>query len=60
MLFRSVKVGETIRPGQKISFIERGSQVDLFIFGEVDFLVGVGDQVYGAQTPIARLSKSAR
>ncbi len=52
-----VKVGETLRPGQKISFIERGSQVDLFIFGEVDFLVSVGDQVYGAQTPIARLSR---
>jgi phosphatidylserine decarboxylase len=52
-----VNIGDLLRPGQKISFIERGSQVDLFIFGEVDFLVGVGDQVYGAQTPIARLSK---
>ncbi|MFC4452500.1 phosphatidylserine decarboxylase [Deinococcus sonorensis] len=50
-----IKVGETVRPGQKISFIERGSQVDLFVFSEdLDFLVGVGDQVYGAQTPIAR------
>ena len=50
-----IKVGETVRPGQKISFIERGSQVDLFIFAEdLEFVVGVGDQVYGAQTPIAR------
>ncbi len=50
-----VKVGERVRPGQKVSFIERGSQVDLFLFAEdVEFLVGVGDQVYGALTPIAQ------
>ena len=50
-----IKVGEDVRPGQKVSFIERGSQVDLFVFAEdIEFLVGVGDQVYGAQTPIAR------
>lgn len=51
-----IRVGDEVRPGQKVSFIERGSQVDLFLFAEnVEFLVGVGDQVYGAQTPIARL-----
>lgn len=53
-----VRVGEEVRPGQKLSFIERGSQVDLFLFSEeLDFLVGVGDQVYGAQTPLARLPR---
>lgn len=52
-----VALGEAVRPGQKVSFIERGSQVDLFLFAEdVDFLVGVGDQVYGAQTAIAQRS----
>jgi len=52
-----VAVGEAVRPGQKVSFIERGSQVDLFLFAEdVEFLVGVGDQVYGAQTAIAQRS----
>ena len=52
-----VTVGEAVRPGQKVSFIERGSQVDLFLFAEdVEFLVGVGDQVYGAQTAIAQRS----
>ena len=52
-----VAVGEPVRPGQKVSFIERGSQVDLFLFAEdVEFLVGVGDQVYGAQTAIAQRS----
>lgn len=50
-----VREGDALRAGQKVSFIERGSQVDLFIFGDVDFLVSVGDQVYGAQTPIARI-----
>lgn len=52
-----VQTGDQLRAGQKVSFIERGSQVDLFIFGDIDFLVGVGDQVYGAQTPIARIGK---
>ncbi|WP_310583414.1 phosphatidylserine decarboxylase [Deinococcus sp.] len=52
-----VALGEAVRPGQKVSFIERGSQVDLFLFAEdVEFLVGVGDQVYGAQTAIAQRS----
>ncbi|WP_027481902.1 phosphatidylserine decarboxylase [Deinococcus pimensis] len=51
-----VQVGDTLAPGQKVSFIERGSQVDLFLFSEdVDFEVSVGDQVYGSQTVLARL-----
>ena len=51
-----IQTGDRLRPGQKVSFIERGSQVDLLLFSEdLDFLVGVGDQVYGAQTAIARL-----
>lgn len=51
--------GDTLRAGQKVSFIERGSQVDLFLFSEeLEFLVGVGDQVYGAQTAIARLKRA--
>lgn len=48
-------VGEKLQVGQKISFIERGSQVDLIIFKEeVEFVVQVGQQVYGGQTVIAR------
>lgn len=51
-----IEEGDALRPGQKVSFIERGSQVDLFLFSpDVDFVVGVGDQVYGAQTVIAKL-----
>lgn len=50
-----IKVGDRLQPGQKISFIDRGSQVDLVIFREdVQFTVRVGQQVYGAQTILAR------
>ena len=51
-----IEVGDDLRPGQKVSFIERGSQVDLFLFTtDVDFKVSVGDQVYGAKTVIATM-----
>lgn len=51
-----VAEGDRVRAGQKISFIERGSQVDLVIFGDsIDFLVEVGQQVYGGLTPIGRV-----
>ncbi len=50
-----IRPGDTLRRGQKISFIKRGSQVDLVIFRrDVEFLVKVGQQVYGARTAIAR------
>jgi len=46
-----VKEGDKIKAGQKISFIKRGSQVDLIIYKEdLDIKVKKGDQVYGAQT----------
>lgn len=51
-----VQTGERLVRGQKLSFIERGSQADLVIFSDdVEFLVTVGQQVYGGLTPIARL-----
>lgn len=51
-----VEKGERARAGQKVSFIERGSQVDLLFFEDnIDFLIGVGQQVYGGLTPIARI-----
>lgn len=50
-----VRESEPLVAGQKLSFIARGSQVDLILFDkEVDFLVKVGEQVYGAATPLAR------
>jgi len=51
-----VSEGDTVCPAQKVSFIERGSQVDLLIFSKsVEILTHTGAQVYGGQTPIARL-----
>lgn len=56
-----VHEGQCVQPAQKISFIERGSQVDLLIFTRaVEILTHTGAQVYGGQTPIARLTDSAQ
>ncbi|WP_062284640.1 phosphatidylserine decarboxylase [Neomoorella mulderi] len=50
-----ISPGQAVTRGQKVSFIERGSQVDLVIFREdVEFAVRVGQQVYGARTVVAR------
>ena len=55
-----VRVGETVCPGQKVSFIERGSQVDLLIFTRsVAILTHTGAQVYGGLTPLARLDQKS-
>ncbi len=51
-----VRPGDRVEAGQKVSFIARGSQVDLVIFRrDAEILVRVGQQVYGGQTPVARL-----
>jgi phosphatidylserine decarboxylase len=52
-----VRPGQEVRAGEKLSFIARGSQVDLVIFRpDVEILVRVGQQVYGAMTPLARVA----
>lgn len=49
--------GLFVQKGQKISFIERGSQTDIFIpFGEVKFDVKPGDQVYAGTTIIGTVA----
>ncbi|MGE5484347.1 MAG: phosphatidylserine decarboxylase [Ignavibacteriales bacterium] len=49
-----VKPGDPVAAGEKISFIERGSQVDLVIYDErVRFAVKPGDHVTGALTVVA-------
>lgn len=55
-----IREGEWLQPGQKVSFIERGSQVDLVLFTrEVEILTKAGSQVYGGLTPVARLKSNA-
>ncbi len=54
-----VAEGDDLAAGQKVGFIERGSQVDLVIFStEVVPVVSVGEQVYGGKTVLARYKKT--
>lgn len=54
-----VKEGDTLVAGQKISFIRRGSQVDVVIFSrDVEFLVKTGDHVTGGETVVARMVRT--
>lgn len=49
-----VSEGDSVEPGTKIGFIDRGSQVDLIIFKhDIDVKVEFGEQVYGGATVIA-------
>ncbi|ADV67197.1 phosphatidylserine decarboxylase [Deinococcus maricopensis] len=51
-----VRAGERVRAGQKVGFRALGAHVDVLVFREdVEWLVGVGDTVVGAETPLARL-----
>jgi phosphatidylserine decarboxylase len=49
--------GQYVRQGAKISFIQRGSQTDLYIPTEsIRFKVRPGDQVYAGRTILAALA----
>lgn len=53
-----VDEGRALGYSEKVGFIERGSQVDLVIFAEdVEFTVGVNEQVYGGKTVIGRIAE---
>jgi phosphatidylserine decarboxylase len=48
-----VKEGDRVKAGEKISFIRRGSQVDVFVSDEYfEPVVSYGEKVVGAITPI--------
>lgn len=54
-----VKIGDSVGQGQKVSFIKRGSQVDLVLPGEgYDVVVLPGVHVVGAQTVIAKVEQA--
>jgi phosphatidylserine decarboxylase len=49
-----VEEGNEVKAGEKISFIRRGSQVDILIFKrDLEIKVKFGEQVYGGQTVLA-------
>ncbi len=53
-----VKEGQKLGYSEKLGFIQRGSQVDLVVFGgELDFKVDINTQVHGGKTVIAKLNK---
>jgi phosphatidylserine decarboxylase len=55
---RFFQESQQIAKGEKICFIERGSQTDVFIpFTELSFAVKPGDQVYAGKTILARLEE---
>jgi len=55
-----VEEGQPLNYSQKLGFICRGSQVDLILFSNnVEFEVGVNQQVYGGKTVIARIDSGA-
>jgi len=57
-IIRFFQEGQQVRKGDKISFIERGSQTDLFIACErISFRVRPGEQVYAGKTIIAALEQ---
>lgn len=49
-----VEEGEMLKTGDKVGFIDRGSQVDIIIYKtDIDIKVKQGQQVYGAKTVLA-------
>jgi phosphatidylserine decarboxylase len=57
---RFYQEGQQVKKGEKISFIERGSQTDLFIPREhVSVKVQPGDQVYAGKTVLATIDLPA-
>jgi phosphatidylserine decarboxylase len=49
-----VEEGDEVELGEKISFIRRGSQVDILILkSDVEIKVKFGEQVYGGKTVLA-------
>jgi phosphatidylserine decarboxylase len=49
-----VNEGQNLKTGDKVGFIDRGSQVDLIIYKtDIDIKVEQGQQVYGGKTVIA-------
>ncbi len=55
-----IKQGEKVKVGQKLAFIERGSQVDLFIPSECEIFVKVGQQVFGGLTAIGTYKEKSK
>jgi phosphatidylserine decarboxylase len=57
---RFFQEAQAVKQGDKISFIERGSQTDIFIpHQDVEFVIRPGQQVYAGKTVIAKFTGAA-
>jgi phosphatidylserine decarboxylase len=53
------KAGDTVARGERIGLVRFGSRVDLWLPGEAEILVKVGDHVKGGSSVLARMPESA-
>ena len=51
-----LKVGDTVKAGERFGMIRFGSRTELFVPASAALLVKVGDRVFGGETVIARLA----
>jgi phosphatidylserine decarboxylase len=54
------KAGETVERGERVGLVRFGSRVDVWLPGEAEILVRVGESVKGGSSVIARLAEPAR
>jgi len=54
------RAGDTVERGERIGLVRFGSRVDLWLPGEPEILVKVGDNVKGGSSVLARMPESAR
>jgi phosphatidylserine decarboxylase len=54
------KAGDTVARGERIGLVRFGSRVDLWLPGEAEILVSVGDHVKGGSSVLARMPESAK
>jgi phosphatidylserine decarboxylase len=53
------KAGDSVERGERIGLVRFGSRVDLWLPGETEILVKVGDHVKGGSSVVARMPESA-
>lgn len=49
------KIGDTLRPGERVGLIKFGSRTDLLLPAQVEVMVKKGDRVIGGKTMIGKL-----
>jgi phosphatidylserine decarboxylase len=50
-----VQVGDTVAKGERVSLIQFGSRVDIYLPLQSQITVALGDRVVGGETVVARM-----